>query len=172
MLQSGGRRPFVGRLMFVAGLVLLALGAQLAWPVYRTATLLVSGDCRYGAAAAVSSEIAWTVVAAGLGLAMIGLLQSPRGMSKRALSVTAACAVPLFLLIAVTASHFTSLEQDLQMAAGPVRSWVYFPSLVGFLFLAAGLGRWAVAAVVLYAPAMFYALTRFGGHLEALLRAV
>ena len=171
MLQAA-RRHFVGRLLFVAGLAMLALGAQLAWPVYRSATLMISGECRYGAAAVVSSEIVWTAVAAGLGLAMVGLLRSPRGMSKRALSVTAACAVPLFLLIAVTAMHFTSLAEDLQVAAGPARWWVYSPSLIGFLFLAAGLGRWAFAAAVLYVPAMFYALTRFGGHLETLFRTI
>lgn len=171
MLQAA-RRHFVGRLLFVAGLAMLALGAQLAWPVYRSATIMISGECRYGATAAVSNGIVWTVVAAGLSLALVGLLLSPRGMSKRALGVTAACAVPLFLLIAVTATHFTSLEEDLQMAAGPARSWVYSPSLVGFLFLAAGLRRWAFAALVLYVPAMVYALTRFGGHLETLFRII
>ena len=171
-MPRAARRSFVSRLLFVVGLVLLALGAQLAWPVYRTAMLLASGGCRYGAAAAVPSGVVWTAVAAGLSLALVGLLLSPRGMSKRALGVTAACAVPLFLLIAVTATHFTSLEEDLQMAAGPARSWVYSPSLAGFLFLAAGLGRWAFAALVLYAPAMVYALTGFVAHLNTLFRTV
>ena len=123
MLQAA-RCHFVGRLLFVAGLAMLALGAQLAWPVYRSATLMISGECRYGATAAVSNGTVWTVVAGGLGLAMVGLLRSPRSMSKRALSVTAACAVPLFLLIAVTATHFTSLAEDFQIAAGPAQWWV------------------------------------------------
>jgi hypothetical protein len=157
----------------VAGLAVLAFGAGSTWPIYKTATLGASGTCRYGTMAAVSSELAWTMIVAGWVVAVAGLLVSPHPHGRRALSLAACCAVPLLLLTAASATNLVGIDKDPQSVPALEGWWVFASSATGTFFLAIALARWAlVGAVLLYVPASLYALTRLESHLDVLLRRV
>jgi hypothetical protein len=157
----------------VAGLAVLAFGARSTWPIYKTATLGASGTCRYGTMAAMSSELAWTMIVAGWVVTVAGLLVSPHPRGRRALSLAACCAVPLLLLTAAAATNVVGIDKDPQSVPALEGWWVFASSATGIFFLAMGLARWAlVAAVLLYVPASLYALTRLEGHLDVLLRRI
>jgi hypothetical protein len=156
----------------VSGLALFAFGTHLTWPVYIMAIFMTNGSCRYAKGAAVSSTLAWTTIAIGLGVGLTGLLLSPHTRARRALAIAGSCAVPLLLLSAGVATHFVGSEQDVQTAPAVDAWWIYAPAAAGVCFLVSGLGRWALAPLVLYVPAMLYSLALFERHLDALLRRV
>jgi hypothetical protein len=156
----------------IAGLMVLAFGAESNWPVYRISTLHASGNCTYGTAAAMSSSLAWTTMLAGLAVAMSGLFVSRHTVRKRALSLAAASAVPFLVLMAAAATNFTGIDKDPQTTPPLAQWWVLASSATGLFFLVVGVGRWALAAALLYLPAIFYGLSLFERHLESELRRI